>query len=417
MKRLVIFLIATVLTASVFANINFINISKISQDEKLVGAFKFINDNQNYFDHWSNEWTYDMPKDEVIAQLRKHYATFSAITTKNDELWLLLGDISHYLYNLDDTAFFRTAISNYKTAITMNPQDYRAYWFLAYHYAQSNVPKSAFEYFIQAQAKLPAEQPAEFWDDYAFSTAIAGMPSHAIFAMDRASKILGRPGNVESQLGQNIRNRLVNVDNDSIYRKGTIWSAIQGNGINFICRPLGIRFLIDSTWNLSLSDYINHQCFITLEPHTIKNNKGKDIHYTLALLMKTVNADERLSDFLNQFISKYPNKSEISFSTKFDKINAFEIRDQSMYKDVGGGHLYMIGVEREMPEYPGLLLENPISLPNGEKDKLTYYTISDSKNRFKGRIFYLIILDTCEDIHEQSLVVFRNFFENQLNIE
>lgn len=417
MKGIFIFLIATLLTVDLFANVNFIDITKISSDEKLVTAFKYIKDNQNYYDHWTYEWTYDKPKDEVKKQLRANFASFSSITEKNGELFLLLGDISHYLYNLDDTAFYRSAIKNYNSAINISPQDYRPYWFLAFHYAQSNVPNSAFENFIKAQAELPLEQPAEFWDDYAWSTAIAGMPSHSIFAMDRVRKILGRQGNIENQLGQNIRNRLINLVNDSLYRKEDIWSAIKGDKINFICRPLGIKLLVDSTWNLTLSDYINHQCFITLEPHTIKNKKGKEIHYTLAILMKTVNVDDKLDDFLNTFISKYPNKSKVPFSNKYDKMSTFEIHDNTMYQDIGGGHLYMIGIEREMPEYPGLLLENPSSLPVGEKDKLTYYTVSDSKNRFKGRIFYLVMLDTCENIHEQSLVVFRNFFENQMIIE
>ena len=36
---------------------------------------------------------------------------------------------------------------------------------------------------------------------------------------------------------------------------------------------------------------------------------------------------------------------------------------------------------------------------------------------FKGKIFYAILLDSCEDIHEQSLSVFRTLFENQIIIE
>ena len=79
--------------------------------------------------------------------------------------------------------------------------------------------------------------------------------------------------------------------------------------------------------------------------------------------------------------------------------------------------MYMIGIERNEPAYPGLLLEDPMILPNGEAGKLNFYTVSDSKERFKGRIFYAIILDSCEDINLQSFNVFKLFFDNQIIIE
>jgi hypothetical protein len=77
----------------------------------------------------------------------------------------------------------------------------------------------------------------------------------------------------------------------------------------------------------------------------------------------------------------------------------------------------MIGIERDAPAYPGLLLENPATLPDGEAGKLTYYAASGSKDRLKGRIFYAIMLDSCEDIHEQSFTIFKEFLDNQVIIE
>jgi tetratricopeptide (TPR) repeat protein len=417
MNRLIFFLIGTLFAIDVFANVNFIDISKISSNDNLVNSYNYIKENQNYFDHWTNEWKYEKPKSDYVKILRESFSMFSTITIKNEELFLLLRDIAHYLYNLDDTVYNRLAVNNYNAAIKSNPNDYRAFWFLAYHYAQANVPNGAIENFMRAQDLLPSEQPADFWDDYAWSTAIAGMPSHSIFAMDRARDILGKQGNIESQLGQNIRNMIVPVHNDSTYVSKDIWTATRGDKITFICRPLGIKFLIDSTWNLSIKNYTKHQCFISLEPTTLKNNKGKEIHYSLALLMKVVKDEDKLDDFLNTFVSKYPRNDKVQFSDKYDKMSAFEILDNTIYQEIGGGHLYMIGIERKMPEYSGLLLENPLSLPSGEKDKMTYYTVSGGKNRFKGRIFYLVMLDTCEDIHEESYAVFKKFFDQQMVIE
>jgi len=88
-----------------------------------------------------------------------------------------------------------------------------------------------------------------------------------------------------------------------------------------------------------------------------------------------------------------------------------------MYEDIGGGHLYMIGVERESPEFSGLQLENPELLPLGTPGQVSYYRGTNVKTRFKGKIFYAILLDSCEDIHDQSLAIFKELFDNQMVIE
>lgn len=404
------------ITCNVFGNIKLIDINKIDNGSKYTAHYSFIKGNVEYYDHFTPEWNYSKSKEELVKKLVEAYKAFSALKP-NTETLLLLGDIAHYLHNLDQKDYFDFAVKNYSRAIENDPKEYRAYWFLAFHYAQSNVPDRAIEYFLKAQELLPSDQPSDFWDDYAWSTAVANMPSHSIFAMDKAKNILGKQGNIESQLGQNIRNMIVNLNNDSTFKAKDIWSAIKGDKITIISRPLGIKILVDSTWVLSIHDYTNHQCFFTIEPSSIKNKKGKDINYTIAILMRVVNDEDKLDDFLNPFISKYSNRRKIQFSDKFDKTIAYEIRDDSIYHDIGGGHLFMMGVERKMPEYPGLLLENPFSLPKNDSGKITYYTVSDNKNRFKGRIFYMIMLDTCEDIYDQSSTVFKSFFNNQLVIE
>lgn len=417
MKITITFLFSVFLTLDTFANVNFIDIAKISNDIKFESAFNYIKDNQQFYDHWTNEWNYNKPKRELIDSLRSKYSTFSAIVNKSTELYLLLGDISHYLYNLDDTAYYSKAVNNYNSAIKESPNDYRCYWFLGYHYALSNVPTQAIDNFIKAQELLPTDQPSDFWNDYAWATAATNMPSNCIFAMDKAKSISGNPGSFETQLGQNIRNRIEPVDKNKSYKKEDIWTASQGEKTTFTCRPLGIKLLIDSTWNLSFYDYEKGQSAFIINPPAIKNKKGKKINYTVAILMKTASSNDNLDDYLNIFISKYPSKTKISFSNKYDKMIAYEIIDKTMYQDIGGGHLYMIGVERTAPKYPGLLLENPVTLPQGSSDQVSYYNASNSKNRFNGKIFYAIMLDSCEDINEQSLTIFKTLFNNQIIIE
>jgi len=417
MKQTIIFIFSILFTLDIFANVNFIDISKIIGDSTYIAAFNYIKENKQFYDHWTNEWTYDKPKQELIKNLREIYTSFSSIENKSTELFLFLGDISHYLHNLDDAAYYGIAVTNYNNAAKVSPNDYRCYWFLGHHYALSSIPTQAIDNFIKAVKLLPSNQSTDFWNDFAWATAVTNMPSHCIYAMDKVKSISGKQGSFENQLGDNIRKRIVEVDKDNSYKKEDIWSVSTGEKTTFVCRPLGIKILVDSTWELSIYDYAKHQGVFIINPTTLKNKKGKEIHYTVALLIKVADNDETLESYLNKFVSKYKDKKKIPFSDKYDKMIAYEIHDKTIYHDIGGGHLFMIGIERKMPDYPGLLLEAPVTLPKGTTDKVNFYTASDSKNRFKGNIFYVIMLDSCEDINEQSFTIFKTLFEKQIIIE
>jgi hypothetical protein len=416
-RKAIILLVGILLSVNTFSNVNYIEISKISNESKFVNAFNYIKDNQQYFDHWTNEWNYDKSPKELIKNLRESYAMFSSVPTKDEELFMLLGDIAHYLYNLNESDYYQLAVNNYNSAIAINPNDYRAYWFLGFHYVLSNVPTLGIDNFLKAQQLLPAKQPADFWEEYAWATAATNMPSHCIYAMDKARSISGTPGRFESQLGPEIHKRIIDVNKDIFYKKEDLWSTSKGEKIAFTCRPLGIKILVDSTWKLSVYDYKNHQSAFVLNPPAIKSEKGKIINYTIAIIMKVANLTDELGDYINTLNPKCSNENKIAFSDKYNKMVAYEIKDNEIYKEMGGGHIYMIGIERNSPMYPGLLLENPATFPDGNKGEVAYYTVKDNKGRFEGKIFYAIMLDSCEEINEQSLAVFKTLFNNQIVIE
>lgn len=417
MKNVITSFILTLTAIQAFANVNYIDISKISGDSKLVSAFNFVKDNTKYYDHWTNESTYDKSKKDLIKELREHFENFSTLTTKKEETHLLLGDIAHYLYNMGDTAYYNLAVSNYDAAIKGNPSDYRCYWFLGFHYALSSVSTSAIDNFRKAEKLLPSQPPADFWNDYAWATAFANMPSNCIYAMDQVKNILGKEGSFQQKLGETIYKRIVPIDKNQSYDKKVVWTVSQDDKTTFTSRPLGIRITMDSAWELQVHDYQKRQAALIMTPQAIANKKGKEIQYSVAILMKAANDNDKLSDYISNFVSKYSDKKQISFSDKYDKMIAYEIKDKSMYQNMGGGHLYAVGIERNAPKYPGQLLENPATIPKGNAGKVTYYRASDSQDRFEGKIFYAILLDSCEDIHDQSFSIFKSLFDNQMIIE
>jgi hypothetical protein len=417
MKNL-IFALAICSTLNLFGNIHYINIKKIPNYEEYSNHFDFLFHNVQYFNHWVPKWEYDVNKDTLIAGLKKCYSIFSLLDSNNTEINLLLGDISHFLYNLNEDEFNNDAIKFYSKAQKLNPNDYRPFWFLGNHYTLSNNQQESVRNFLSAQSLLPKIVPADFWNEFAYATALANMPSHSIYAMEKAKNILKEPGYFEAQLGQTIRNRIIPVDRDSSYSYNRIWNASVSDYITFICRPLGLKIAVDSTWNINLYPYQKNQSVITIVPPAIKNKNGREITYTIALIIKAEQKGDKLETFISNFISRYAEITKINFSDKYKDMIAFDLKDKNMYKEIGGGHMNMLGIKRERPPFPGLKLEEPISIPkDGKPGEMTYYRAGNSLDRFTGTLYYAIMLDACEDIYPQAFKVFKDMFNNQIIIE
>ncbi|MBK3519442.1 tetratricopeptide repeat protein [Carboxylicivirga marina] len=415
--RILFSLLLAFYTTALFANINYIQFEKISEQTEYIEKYNFIVDHQQYCNHWTPQWNYDISKETLIKELKACHQAFLNLNEEKAELNLLLGDISHYLYNLEVEEHYVKAENYYMKAIELAPKDFRPSWFLANHYALSNVPDKAIVYFSRGEKLLPENEPATFWDEYAMATATANMPSHCIFAMDKSKTINGAQGYFEQQIGSSIYERIKPVKSDSVYHFKDIWTASGNDLMTFTSRPLGIKLLIDSTWQVNFYDYQNNQTGIVMVPPAITNEAGRDITYSIAILMKTAGNDDNLDAHISNFIRPEQKKMP------FDKLKAYankisyEIKDENMYQDMGGAHIHMIGIKRNRPQYPGLLLEQPISLPGNNKDEPSIYRASDCQDRFEGDIIYTVMLDVCEDIYDEAYKVFKETFESRLVIE
>lgn len=400
-----------------FSNVNFIQFDKIENSQNHLTNINFLKENVGYFNHWTAEWNYDISKKKLIKELKNCYDIFSKLDKQNLEVSLLLGDISHYLYNLSEEDYFKIAESHYKKAIEIAPNEFRPFWFIANHYALSAVSDKAIENYSIAQKLLPPNEPAEFWEEFTFATMTSNMISHSIYGMKRAEQILGKPSYIEESLGETIKKRLIEVDRNKDYDFRDIWTAGGEEMISFISRPLGLKFVIDSTWQVSFYNYQKNLTYVTMVPPTIANKNGLPITFTIAIIIKTANQGEDLKSFMDQFTGIYNKSKEIEFSQKYEKMISMDFENDTMYAEIGGAHMNLIGIEREYPEFPGMLLEAPTEIPTSEGGKVQYFAAPDSKNRFRGTIFYAIMLDTCEDIYKDSYKLFKELFENQLVIE
>jgi len=432
-KISLVFIFCALATASAFANVNYIDISAITQDKELTAQFQNIKDNLPFYANWTYKWEYDVPKSTVSAQLKEFYKNFSELAKKdknNGELFLLLGDIASYLYNLDagdkNTDYTKIAADNYGQAIKFLPkEDYRGYWFLGVHYA--GIPggyqiKSVdnFEQAVYVSGGIAL--PENFWEDYSYISALTAMPSHYFYAMDKAPGI--KPLYAKDKL-------IKSLDKNAQYEKKDLWNVVEKDSNTFfISRPLGMSFYVtkeeSSKYGLNIGDYKNNKAGLMIIPPNLKSKEGQSIDYSITILVNASpdNKYKSLREFVgsDKYLQSFTGKKEIKLfdKDKYDKMVTYEWMDnnasdyKAAYGDFGGTHFYIVVIERDKPKYPGLLLEMPTPIPAG---KTSAYVLKAQPDRFDGKIFYTILLNTAEDIHEDGLKVFKDFFENRLVIE
>lgn len=370
-------LVLMILSQCAYANINAIDFSKVHIPQKLQKNIAYLKENDHIYDHWSQKWQYGTPKDTVISRLSYIYGQVSAIAGKNEETYLLLGDVAHYLYNLDQEPYYQKAIDNYITAIKMAPDDYRAHWFLANHYSLSaqallgiSTYKTAFKY-------LPQKPNAHFWADYSVACATAGMLSTSYYAAHQLSLAEGSTSHMETDMATTISRNVRIPPVDTTIAAKDLWSSPgkQDGKVKFVNWVTGIKFMVDSLWGLQLGDYIKQLSYAVMKPASITAKDGQKIDYSILILAKVAGDGESLQQFMDKFTEKLKNKKPyaIDFCKNVGNCVSMEASDPDVYPNTGGSHTFAIAFERSQPEFPGMKLEEVFQLP--QKPGMQYYAM------------------------------------------
>lgn len=403
-------------SSNLFANINYIDFTKIKFSKKILPQVDFLRHNDSLYDQWVHDWNYDIPQKKVIETLTSLYKEVDKMPEKNLETELLLGDIGHYIYNLNIEAFYQKAEDHYLLAKNIAPDDYRVYWFLGNHYALSDNVASAVQEFRVAMQYLPKPTVSYlFWADYARACSYANMPGTAYYASNMASKIAGRRIFLEDQIMSTNRTALKSVHSDTVVDGKEMWlvNGKQGKKLLFFNRLLGTRLLADSTWELQISDFRNWFSYISFKPQPATGKNGEKIGYSILFLTQVPEKRQTLQRFLDSLTAKSTKKTRINFEVGGIKnCIGYEIKDPDIYPQFGGSHSYAIAIQRDQPAFPGMLLETPLELQAGSKNDVTYYLSPARFTRINTRLYYYILLNSCESIHDESLAVFKELIEN-----
>jgi len=405
------------LTCSIFGETAYISVDKLPVNKDNDSQLKFIHENEKYFNHGSTQWSYSVSKSALVDGLKQALTFFETQDASNLEVNLLLGDVSSYLYNLNESTYLTSAEKYYKKAMLLAPIDYRSYWFMGKCYASANDLVHAIEYFRMAQIRLPISEPADFWEQYAIAANQADMPSTSIYAMDRAKALLGHPCEFEKSYGFSVRSHISEVNSGRTYASNELWTYTEGDKVVFTSRPLGMKINVEPDWQLGISSFDKKKSVFSIIPPSVTSSDGQEVTYSMTITAKVTTEDDDLRAFLNGMITSKDTKKEIEFSEKYPNMVSYELLDKTTDANNGGRHQYLIGVRRKQPLYPGLSLEQPPPVAEKNSGESADSSPKVAKGRFAGTIFYAVQLDACEAIFIPARHTFWDVFVNQLIIE
>ncbi|HTR30596.1 MAG TPA: hypothetical protein VMH27_15090 [Puia sp.] len=395
--------------------------NKIDPSGRFKARQQFLLENLAYYDHWSADWIYNIPKDSLTRELKRCLYVYGSLRTDEFERYLLLGEIAHYLYNLDQRAYYDTAEMYYKEAIGLNGKDCRGYWFLGYAYVTSDEIEKGVAAFRQALQLADDRTGIDFWQEYAFAMYVGFMPFHCRYGLDQYKR-RGGSSLLWKVMDSTLRAKCLAADPDITYRSSALWQAERkGSQIQLLSYPLGIRISIDSNWQLQLGGFGKRMAAFGIQPPALASASGKRIGYSIGMVVKVAENGERLEDFMASLMQRTPGMRDASFPFRnvFPNGISYSFNSDSLYADRGGARLRFVGIERPVPAYPGLALEEdqlPVKLKE-EAGKLNFFTMGVMRTRFPDRIFYFFLLDSCEDIREESWNGFQQFLTRQVVLD
>lgn len=420
MKKCIVLLLIFVFYSSK-ADIHYLDLSDFEKDPKTKDHIDFLFLYFPTFANWQGDWKAEVPKDSIIAGLNRAYAAISSTAKNTAEYYMLLGDISSYLYNLDANKLPISTEELYGKAIALAPKDYRPYWFAGLYLCASTKSIPGIDMFRKAAELAPSKTPDQFWSEFAWAAHLANMPATSVWAMEMAKKIKGTPSYFESVLGNAVRSQLKKAHRDSTYQDKEVWQIDACDTCNkrfFYSTLLGIGFHVDSSWGVKLAHFQKGGTLIQIFPYSNSNKNAEE--YPIKFMVIAYSPDDEdnlqhMTDGLMQLGEKTPScfRSNTTFQV------SYEMKNPKGYPEFGGGRFAVLGKETTCPEFPGIKLEMPKPMPaaNSENGGMSFYTPQSVFTRISDRMQYVILLDTCEKYYSDALQILKNFLDERIVIE
>jgi hypothetical protein len=427
MVRIIVMIIVYIFISSFgFGNINAVDFQYLPELSTIKASCSQLIEYEHMVKSWFPEWDFDVKKETVSFFLQTFYKKVCTLAEKykrNMELLLLKAVLEHYQYNLDIGDYFETVGETIQKAKALNTSDYRPSWILANHlFSSNNLVEAWKEYRIVIDSHQYKDLSPYFWDDYASFSCMAVMPGNARMAAAYARELFGHASSFEHSLGEQLANTYVTVSGDTELEEADVWYYYhyEPEGWRFLrSMLLGISIPVDEGWKdlklMGLKDSKSY-CYLLLGPE--KGLNDSEVHYSITIVIFVSSETLSLDNVIDMAFSGEKGYIKSDMTVALHDAVVLEAESKDIYPEQGGSRTVVVIMKRDKPEWPGYKIERPFVFPNEDGDGGTqYYKVNKQYIRLEEPIIYVIILDSCKAIYEQSKAVFIDFVENKLIIE
>lgn len=411
-KILILVITVTILSSNLFsASLRYLNYSNIKNVNNYEEDLLFAINYEALFNSWIHDdyWTYDISKAECRQNLTKLYKEIcDNEESANIDYLLLKSIIAEYLYNLDEPGFYDIAKDNYSSIEKLDEIDYRYYWFFGIFYVNAAKSIEGFNLLQKVVMHVPKEYIVpEFFYNYAYVANMCKMPATALTYLNKFSKYENI--NLSNDwLYQTVQKNLLAFDAEAIDD-----SCIQVRDDNgkkgFFCRPFGFFICPKGEWIPLKNEFRTPTDYFALyQSEGISTKKG---NVTYSVIFSASAEENNLAENLfKSSLNKY-NFEEITLIENHPELKTFKYFDKDLYKTLGGGYIIIAYFTKEYSEDADMNMEFPLDfqqLSTGDS-QAHFYAMKPEICRTKNPVTYFIMLDTCDEIYEQSEKEFIEF--------
>lgn len=418
-KRCFYLTIIAILLASTRAraDLKAIRSDKLPQNSAVLKALADVSAVEPMADHWSPEWRYQTPKKKVAARLKSSLETLKKslqASPDNEELLLLTGLVAHYSYNLDAKGSYELAADSFNKAQKLAPEDFRPVWFLGLNQCQSyDQTLDGMKKFLALEDSKDSQQlPAAFWDDYLQCAIVTNMPAHGLRAGARADALDAQGTPFRKALLQGVRERFLRPDPAASYPAKQVWFAeSSGASTVFTSFLFGVRFSSPSEWRLKLPDVQQAFGIAQFETGPYHGNAGQVVPNIL-VIVRPPKPDETLQEFFAAVTKQSGGSTIAAPACPAQQCLAWQATKANGYGDEGDSHMIVTVFERDAPNFPGLLFEQPTRAAAPNDGKVHDYRLDGQLERFSGKLYYLVMLDTAASVLQPAEQAYSTFLKN-----
>lgn len=415
MKYLFFILLIFINTYTYSINLSLIKLTNINGINEVEKDILFLINNGRHLDNYIPDkyWDFKYTKQEYTEIMIRIIDSLHSLDQdkNNQDYYLLMGLLYFYLYNLDYPNSYDRAMENLSIISDFEQKDYRYKWFSGIINAKAAKSYLAIRDFEYITERVPEESLYPmFWGDYGFSALMAFMPGRSMEYFEKQAEF-GDKDLADISIYQGISNSFVEGDLDHDIEYKDLYRLLKReNGLGFISYPFGIWIPTLGEWNVRQLDYKNRFSAIVFGSQKINDGSGNDITYSIGTYIYVDDDNDHITKQLDEF----PKKIEIEMPGISDIFTIYEVWDPDLYSHIGGAHGFVAFYKSDAGIATNQEIEQASKINTGSTNGETYIPFSNKIMRISDNITYIFLLDSCENIYEQSKKDFVNFMSKVL---